>query len=58
MASGKLYRAWMDGKAAFSGGDKASVLSNCEAGEDAVQRAYKTAIADTEVREENTGSSS
>lgn len=51
-ASGKLYRAWMDVKAAFSGGDRASVLSNCEAGEDTAQKAYKTAIEDPEVMEE------
>ena len=51
-ASGKLYRTWMDVRAAFSGGDRASVLSNCEAGEDAAQKAYKSAIEDPEVMEE------
>lgn len=50
--SGKLYRAWMDVRAAFSGGDRASVLSNCEAGEDAAQKAYKSAIEDADVMEE------
>jgi len=50
--SGKLYRAWMDVRAAFSGGDRASVLSNCEAGEDAAQKAYKSAIEDEDVMEE------
>lgn len=51
-ASGKLYRAWMDVRAVFSGGDRASVLSNCEAGEDAAQKAYKAAIDDEDVMEE------
>ncbi|MBO9153783.1 PA2169 family four-helix-bundle protein [Chitinophaga sp. GCM10012297] len=43
-ASGKIYRAWMDVKAAFSGNDRKAVLSNCEAGEDAAQNAYKSAL--------------
>ena len=43
-ASGKIYRAWMDVKAAFSGHDRQSVLENCEFGEDAAQKAYKTAL--------------
>ena len=50
--SGIVYRAWMDVRAAFSGGDRASVLSNCEAGEDAAQKAYKSAIEDEDVMEE------
>jgi uncharacterized protein (TIGR02284 family) len=44
-ASGKLYRAWMDVKAVFTGHDRHAVLSNCEAGEDAAQKAYKDALA-------------
>lgn len=43
-AAGKIYRAWMDVKALFTGGDRKTVLSNCEAGEDAAQRAYKMAL--------------
>src|ERR1700755_500528 len=31
--SGKIYRAWMDVKAVFSGHDRHAVLENCEAGE-------------------------
>jgi uncharacterized protein (TIGR02284 family) len=42
--SGKIYRAWMDVKAVFTGHDRHAVLENCEAGEDAAQRAYETAI--------------
>ncbi len=42
--SGKIYRAWMDVKAIFTGHDRKTVLNNCEAGEDAAQRAYKMAL--------------
>jgi uncharacterized protein (TIGR02284 family) len=43
-ASGKIYRAWMDVKAVFTGHDRHAVLANCEAGEDAAQKAYQTAL--------------
>lgn len=43
-ASGKIYRAWMDVKALFTGHDRQTVLENCEFGEDAAQKAYKTAL--------------
>ncbi|MDB5022077.1 MAG: Aldehyde dehydrogenase [Pedobacter sp.] len=42
--SGKLYRAWMDVKAVFTGHDRKTILDNCENGEDAAQRAYKAAL--------------
>jgi len=42
--SGKIYRAWMDVKAVFGGHDRHTVLANCEAVEDAAQRAYRTAL--------------
>jgi uncharacterized protein (TIGR02284 family) len=42
--SGKIYRAWMDVKAIFTGHDRKTVLNNCEFGEDAAQAAYKTAL--------------
>jgi uncharacterized protein (TIGR02284 family) len=42
--SGKIYRAWMDVKAIFTGHDRKTVLNNCEFGEDAAQTAYKTAL--------------
>jgi uncharacterized protein (TIGR02284 family) len=42
--SGKIYRAWMDVKAVFTGHDRKTVLANCEAGEDAAQEAYKSAM--------------
>ncbi len=44
--SGKLYRAWMDVKAAFTGHDRKGILENCEFGEDAAQKAYKAAAND------------
>lgn len=51
---GKIYRAWMDVKAAFTGSDRKTVLSSCEFGEDAAQRAYETALAsDAEIDAES-----
>ena len=48
--SGKVYRVWMDLKAAITGKDRKTVLSNCEFGEDAAQKAYDTALnADVEL---------
>lgn len=44
--SGKIYRAWMDVKALFTGHDRKTVLENCEFGEDAAQKAYKLALED------------
>ncbi len=41
---GKIYRVWMDVRAAFSGHDRHSILANCERGEDAAQSAYKSAL--------------
>lgn len=46
MNSGKLYRAWMDVKALFTGHDRHAILASCEGGEDAVQKAYKEALDD------------
>ena len=42
--SGKIYRAWMDLKAAFTGHDRKSILENCVTGEDAAQKAYNSAL--------------
>ena len=44
MTSGKIYRAWMDVKAVFTGKDRHTILDNCEEGEDAAQKAYKAAL--------------
>jgi uncharacterized protein (TIGR02284 family) len=54
--SGKIYRAWMDVKAIFTGKDRHAVLENCEFGEDAAQKAYNEAlksdaVMDTEIRQ-------
>jgi uncharacterized protein (TIGR02284 family) len=48
-ASGKIYRAWLDIKAIFTGHDRKTVLANCEAGEDAAQKAYTTALREDEL---------
>ena len=42
--SGKVYRVWMDLKAAISGKDRESILGSCEYGEDVAQRAYDAAL--------------
>lgn len=42
--SGKIYRAWMDVKAVFTGNDRHTVLNNCEFGEDVALKAYNTAL--------------
>jgi uncharacterized protein (TIGR02284 family) len=47
--SGKIYRAWMDVKAAFSGNDRKAVLENCEFGEDAAQKAYQMALQEDDL---------
>lgn len=43
-ASGKVYRVWMDLKAAITGKDRQSILGLCEYGEDVAQRSYDTAL--------------
>jgi uncharacterized protein (TIGR02284 family) len=42
--SGKVYRVWMDVKAALTGHGRKTVLENCEFGEDAAQKAYDLAL--------------
>jgi uncharacterized protein (TIGR02284 family) len=49
--SGKIYRTWMDVKAIFTGHDRKTVLNNCEFGEDAAQKAYKTALEEEDLSE-------
>ena len=46
--SGKIYRAWMDVKATFTGHDRKSILASCEFGEDAAQKAYDAALTTDE----------
>ncbi len=47
--SGKIYRAWMDIKATFTGHDRKAILASCEFGEDAAQNAYKMALEDDDL---------
>jgi uncharacterized protein (TIGR02284 family) len=42
--SGKLHRTWLDVKTVFSGQSKRSVLEECEFGEDAILKAYQSAL--------------
>jgi uncharacterized protein (TIGR02284 family) len=51
--SGKIYRAWMDIKDAFSADDAKSALEACEYGEDAAQKAYAEALDDSAAFPEN-----
>jgi uncharacterized protein (TIGR02284 family) len=46
---GKIYRTWMDVKATFGGDNRKAVLSSCEFGEDAAQRAYNSALEDKDL---------
>lgn len=41
---GKIYHAWMDIKATFTGNGTKSILAACEFGEDAAQKAYAKAL--------------
>jgi uncharacterized protein (TIGR02284 family) len=41
---GKIYRAWMEVKAVFTGGSRHTILANCEGGEDSIQKAYRKAL--------------
>jgi uncharacterized protein (TIGR02284 family) len=45
-SSGDIHRTWLNVKAFFSGHTTKSVLEECEFGEDATQKAYKSAIED------------
>ncbi|WP_295772142.1 PA2169 family four-helix-bundle protein [uncultured Mucilaginibacter sp.] len=44
--SGTLHRAWIDVKSLFGGSDRASILSEAERGEDAIKKAYQTALTE------------
>ncbi|MCW3086164.1 MAG: hypothetical protein JWP12_3530 [Bacteroidetes bacterium] len=46
--SGKVYRAWMDIKAALSGKDRKAILASCEFGEDAALEAYRDVLKSDE----------
>jgi uncharacterized protein (TIGR02284 family) len=42
--SGKIYRAWMELKAIFTGNNRMTILSNCETVENSTRQAYHTAL--------------
>ena len=45
--SGKLYRAWMDLRAAVTGKDRKQILSSCEMGEDVAKKHYEEAASNS-----------
>ena len=50
--SGKIYRTWQDVRIAFSANEKKNILSYCEFGEDAAQKAYKSALEESDLTDE------
>ena len=42
--SGAIHRAWIDVKATFGGHDRKGILEECERGEDAIKKAYSSAL--------------
>jgi uncharacterized protein (TIGR02284 family) len=47
--SGKIHRAWLNLKATFSGHNEKNILEECEFGEDAINKAYQSALAEEHV---------
>jgi len=47
--SGKIHRAWIEVKTAFSGHSEKSILEECEFGEDAIKKAYESALEGEDV---------
>lgn len=45
----RLHRAWIDVKSLFGGSDRESILNEAERGEDAIKKAYQTALTDGEL---------
>lgn len=46
--SGKLYRVWMDVKAAMTANDRKAILSSCEFGEDVAKKTYDEVLEHTD----------
>jgi uncharacterized protein (TIGR02284 family) len=42
--SGKVYRAWMNIKAAITGNDRNAIINSCEYGEDVAVETYKSIL--------------
>ena len=47
--TGKIFRAWMDLKAALTGKDKKAVMKACEFGEDSALEVYENVLKDHNV---------
>lgn len=46
--SGKVFRVWMDIKAAVTGNNRKAILASCEFGEDAAKRTYDEVLEHSE----------
>jgi uncharacterized protein (TIGR02284 family) len=42
---GAIHRAWIDVKSTFGGSDREGILEECERGEDAIKKAYISALS-------------
>lgn len=51
--SGKVYRAWMDVKAALTGKDRKAILGSCEYGEDVALNSYEEALKSDDLSAES-----
>ena len=47
-ASGKVYRVWMDVKAALTANDNKAILASCEFGEDVALKSYDDVLEEPE----------
>jgi len=48
--TGKIYRAWMDVKAALASKDRRAILASCEFGEDAALRHYADVVENKDLQ--------
>lgn len=53
--AGKIYRAWMDIKAALTGKDRKAIIAACEFGEDAALEAYEHVLKSEDLLMESRG---
>ncbi len=51
--SGKLFRAWMDFKAALTSQNRKTILNSCEQGEDVAVSAYQDVLEEEHIRDMN-----
>jgi uncharacterized protein (TIGR02284 family) len=45
--SGKIYRVWMDAKAALTANDRKAILASCEFGEDVAKGTYENELKES-----------